>query len=86
MAALDNPVATVTVMLLVPPRGLVDGLTVQVAWAGRPAQVNAALLGSAIADVRKSAYVTVCPEVVDRLAGPFDARVKSIPVPVRMTD
>jgi len=48
--------------------------------------VNAALPGSEIADVRRSAYVTACPEVVDRLADPFDERVKSIPVPVRMTD
>ena len=55
MAALERPVATVTEMLVDPPSAAGDGLTVQVACAGTPAQVKAALPGKPAAEVRSRA-------------------------------
>jgi len=49
------PVATVTDTLVLPPKAALTGFTVQVAFAGIPAQVNATLPGSPAAEVSNSA-------------------------------
>ena len=75
-------VATVTVINDVPPSAAVDGVTVQVAFAGAPEQVNAMVPGTPTAEVAISGYTACPPATIVCVVLPFALSPKSTPTPL----
>jgi hypothetical protein len=76
----------VTAMVVVPPRAGFAGMMLQVALAGAPRQVKAALPGVPGVEVRRKGKVAEAPLAMLTVVGPLAVRVKSTPVPVRVRD
>jgi hypothetical protein len=78
-----TPVSNVREIVVVVPRGALEGVITHVAFAGAPVQASVAVPGVFAAEFNSSGYTAAPPLLMVALVAPFAANVKSIPVPVR---